>query len=184
MGRTRFVVAPDLDALVAHRDLAAHVAHLLDRLQDEARRNAPDAHVWITVRDERVRPTHRRTDGQTIPANLRFILHGGERGNDADDEIREAADEYARWPRDPDLSIGNRINCRCASVDIKGLVAASIHQTPVEVLGTRARGEVWSRFNRVIDSEFGTAQDPPGRWMGRAVDTVAAESTVASARRT
>jgi hypothetical protein len=185
VGRTRFVAAPGLDGLVAHRHLAPEVARLLDAVQDQARRNAPDAQVWITARDERVRPVHRHTDGQTIPNNLRFILSEGERGNDVDDEIREAGAEYARYPRDPDLSIGNRINCRCVAVDIPGLVAQSIHSDPFpQIVGTRVRGEVWTRFHRAIDSEFGTAQDPPGRWMGSAVDAVALRSQSASARRT
>lgn len=55
---------------------------------------------WITQRDERVRPAHAAMEGRIVRMNAVFIVGG----------------EQARWPGDPNLSPGNRINCRCLSI--------------------------------------------------------------------
>lgn len=64
--------------------------------------------VWLTARDDRVRPAHVTAGNQyapggrpgPIPVHQDFIV-GGER---------------AKHPKDPRLSPGNRINCRCISM--------------------------------------------------------------------
>lgn len=55
------------------------------------------ARVWRTRRDSKVRPAHRRAEGQTVHGADPFLVGG----------------EAARYPGDPRLSPGNRINCRC-----------------------------------------------------------------------
>lgn len=108
---TRFRPGPRLDERVAAKYAVPEARRLADQLADRVRANAPNAGIWITAHDERVRPTHVEADGQTIPDNLRYILthpsHGGE--------------ELAQAPRDPDLSIGNRINCFPGWVDVEAV---------------------------------------------------------------
>lgn len=116
-----------------------------------AQRRAPDAKVWVTAHDERVRREHVRADQQTIPANVRYRVLRPDTGDDAND-VRTGYEE-ATGPRDPNLSIGNRINCRCGSVPLPGVVAAGIHAGEVVVTGTRATVEVTCRFPAAPESE-------------------------------
>jgi hypothetical protein len=170
----RLVLRPDLDGFVAARLVPGEVDRLATAVMLSAQVRAPAGKVWITMRDERVRLTHVETDGQTIPDNLRYRLRKGERGNDVDDEIREAGHEFARAPRDPSLSIGNRINCRCSSVPLPGAVGMTIRKDPApNIQGTRVSQEVYTRFPRAAESENGTSQDRPARFMGGAIDEVA-----------
>lgn len=55
---------------------------------------------WVSRHDSRVRETHRETDGQIARGADLFTVGG----------------EKARFPGDPSLSIGQRINCRCRAV--------------------------------------------------------------------
>lgn len=103
---TRFVVNPALDEEVARRFLAPRVERLTGRVEEEAKRLAPPAKVWITMRDERVRASHVHTDGQEVPDNLRFKLPKAH-----DDNPGSQGWDLARQPRDPELPVANRINC-------------------------------------------------------------------------
>lgn len=170
---TRLELSDDLPARAAVM-VRGDVDRLAGRLLDGCRVNAPGARVWITAHDERVRPTHDRADAQAIPDNLRFVL----------DQAGRTGIELARAPRDPSLSEANRLNCRCVDVEIPDAVAASFHRSDVEVLGPRARAEVWSDFPRVVESEFPSAGDGGGGWARRALDEVAAAHRGATARRT
>jgi hypothetical protein len=55
------------------------------------------ARSWITQRDDRVRESHAAVDRDVVPAGENFMVGGFE----------------ARFPGDPSLPIGLRINCRC-----------------------------------------------------------------------
>lgn len=57
---------------------------------------------WVTMGDEVVRPAHISADGQVVDINAPFIVGG----------------EELMWPADMSrgASVGNTINCRCASV--------------------------------------------------------------------
>lgn len=55
------------------------------------------ARSWITQRDDRVRESHEAVDRDVVPAGQPFMVGGFE----------------ARFPGDPSLPIGLRINCRC-----------------------------------------------------------------------
>jgi hypothetical protein len=55
------------------------------------------ARSWITQRDDRVRESHGAVDRDVVAAGENFIVGGFE----------------ARFPGDPNLPIGLRINCRC-----------------------------------------------------------------------
>lgn len=144
---------------MAERFLRPHVDRVAGRLRNQVRARAPEAKSWLSARDERVRPSHVTADGQTIPANIPFILPkaGGAAGEDLADH-----------PRDPNLPIGNRANCRCSD-PTSPAVAASIRATDPEVFGTRVRAEVYTRFTRAAESEF---TEVGGGWMGGAADVI------------
>jgi hypothetical protein len=163
---SRFVVNPNLEAEVAARILRPLVDQATDRVRDGARAGAPPVKVWLTARDERVRPSHVRTDGQAIPANLRYKVPRPDVGNDVGDE--RTGHELAREPRDPSLSIGNRANCRCASVLVPGMLGETIHAEPAVVIGPKVTGTVYTRFPRAAESELGTTDDEAAHFMRNA----------------
>jgi hypothetical protein len=178
---TRFVLAPGLDEIVAERIVKPHIEHLTARVDTEAKRGAPDAKVWVTRRDERVRPSHVYADGQEVPANLRYKIPKVNTGNDVND-IRAGFD-LARRPGDPHLPIGNRINCRCESVVLPNELARHIERTDVLVIGPRVRGSVRCTFPRSAESEFGTDEDVGTHFMHGALEKVAVETRQAEVRR-
>ncbi|MBW2559175.1 MAG: hypothetical protein JRD69_10160 [Deltaproteobacteria bacterium] len=51
-----------------------------------------------------VRPGHVRRDGETAPINGKFTQNPSPNG------------VSPRWPLDPNLSVGDRVNCRCSMV--------------------------------------------------------------------
>lgn len=53
--------------------------------------------MWIATDDERTRPAHHLADNQEVPLHQPFIV----------------GSEFADYPGDPNLSPGNRMNCRC-----------------------------------------------------------------------
>lgn len=165
-GMARLELRRDLDKLVAERFAAPHVERVTERIRDDARRRAPNAKRWVSMRDDRVRPTHVVADGQMVPANVPFrvprpqILSGAVTG-----EV-----ELAMRPRDPALSAANAANCRCAAPDVPEALRASIHATDVEVIGARARAEVYSEFPHAVESEHA---DTNGDWMGGALAAAA-----------
>jgi hypothetical protein len=150
------------------------VDSITDQLLEAVRASAPDVRVWVTAHDERVRKTHEDADTQVIPENLRFIL----------DKPGTTSTELARAPRDPNLSQANSINCRCIDVDVPNVIATTFHRTDVEVLGPRTTAEVYSRFPRVIESEFPGQGDGGGGWAAGALNRVATAHRNVSARRT
>lgn len=160
----RFVPDPGLDAEIARRFGVPAVRRALDMLKDAAQANAPQVKIWVTMRDERVRPSHFEADQQAVPANLRFKISKAD----------GPGWELARHPRDPDLSAANAANCRCSDHTVAHLLATSIYATDVSLIGNVASGSVETRFPRAAESEFGTDRDAAARFMGQALDEVAA----------
>lgn len=159
----RFEPAAGLDTEVARRLGVPAIRRALDMLTDEAKRNAPPVRVWITMRDERVRRTHVETDAQAIPANLRYKMP-------ATDGV---GFDLARAPRDPDLPIAQRANCRCDETTLDSALRESIHSTGVDHTGTIVTGTVETRFPRAAESEFGTTRDSAAHYMTNALREVA-----------
>lgn len=192
---SRVELRADLDAVVT----ATIVRRWMDRaapdLLTDVQRGCPPARQWVTAHDERVRAAHAKAGGQTIPGNLRFVLdkpqagptatgqasraahhaegHGGGQAGTIARKPQQAGTEMARYPRDPDLSAGNAVNCRCSAVTIAGLIAATMMLTDIEVAGPVARFEVSSRFPRIAESEFGDGTDPGLHFMARALTALA-----------
>lgn len=169
---TRFEPARDLDAMVAAKMAFPFVERLSTELLGPAKTYAPDAKAWITVRDERVRHTHIETDGQTVPENLRYKVPS----------TKGVGTDLARVPRDTALPLPNRINCRCASVPLPGVIAASINKMPTILQGTRVEGGIETRFPRAAESHEGTSDDSAVPFFARAISEVAAAHQ--NARRT
>jgi len=175
-GMARFVTRTDLDAIIAASVGRRAVERLKADTTDGARRRAPRAKTWVTARDEHVRPSHVSTDRQTIPDNLRYQLprmiylrkgrdEHGRAINPGGGYSETGGYDLAREPRDPKLPDDQRVRCRCQSVPLPDAVARSIHSTETLVLGSRVRAEVETWFNRAAESEFGTAEDTPARFM-------------------
>lgn len=159
----RFHPGPQLDQRVAQEFAVPAARRLVEQLAERLRANAPAAAAWITAQDERVRPTHRDADGQTVPDNLRYIL-----------EKHSGGHELARGPRDPDLSLPNRANCRCLTVHLPGLIAENVSTSEVSIVGTSARATATVRFNRIVESEHPDGEDGGGGWARRAIEETAA----------
>lgn len=158
----RFEPKPGLDAEIAKRIVAPHVRRAVDMLEDSARAKAPPVKIWVTMRDERVRPSHFKADAQAVPANLRFRL-----------EAADGSVDLARHPRDPNLPAAQRINCRCDDPEAQHLLAESIHKTDVQVAGAVVTGGVETGFPRAPESEFGTDEDTAAHFFTNALHEVA-----------
>jgi hypothetical protein len=171
---TRFEPASGLDATVAAVLARPFVDLLSSELLTAVKVFVPDAKVWITVRDEKVRDTHERTDGQTVPDNLRYKVPS----------TKGSGTDLGRQPRDPAFPLPNRINCRCESVPLPGVLAASFSQLPTVLQGTRVHGGIESSFPRIAESNSGTSGDQAAQFIEKAIDTVAAAHRGTRARRT
>jgi hypothetical protein len=183
---------PDLEAAVARGPLRAWADKAARELQAAAAKEAPPAKVWRTAGDDKVRPAHRKADGQEVAVNVKFVLDKPEEGPTAHGQAEHAAHqaeghhggrsgdiarktgqlgiELAAYPRDESLSAGNRYYCRCESVEYAERIAATVVADPVTVSGTQVRVKVGTDFNRVAESEFGDGASPGLRWMGRALN--------------
>jgi hypothetical protein len=158
----KFEPKAGLDQEIARRFGVPAIRRALDMLQDSARTNAPETRTWVTMRDERVRPSHVKADGQTIPANLRFKL-----------DAKIGGVDLARHPRDPALPEAQRINCRCDDPTLPHLLRESIHSTDPIQEGTVVHGSVYTDFPRAAESEFGTSEDEAAYFMTNALREVA-----------
>lgn len=167
----RFEPAPGLDEEIARRLLAPQVGRLSRAVMMAARRRAPAGKRWQSVGDERVRHSHRAANGQTAPDNLRYYLPKVNTGNDVND-IRVGYD-LARYPRDPELPIGNRIHCRCSSLPVPGWISSRIWAQDVVVAGARVRAQVTCDAPRCVGAEVGEHGDPGAHFMTGALREIA-----------
>lgn len=161
---THFEPAKDLDVVIAARIARPFVDRLSQELLTVSRFYVPDAKIWITVRDERVRHTHIETDGQTIPENLRYKVPS----------TKGVGTDLGRVPRDTALPLPNRVNCRCASVPLPGLLVPTIQQIPTVLQGTKVTGGAETRFPRMAEAHDGTSEDTGVPFFKRAIEEVAA----------
>jgi hypothetical protein len=153
-----------LDQTIAEKIAQPTLRRVIDMLTDEAKHRARATKVWISARDERVRPTHVDADTQNIPANLRFIL----------DKVDGTGKDLGRHPRDGSFTAANRYGCRCVDVPLPHPLRESIHSSNVRVSDTVAHGEVETRFPRAAESEFGTSEDRAAHYFTGALNEVAA----------
>jgi GNAT superfamily N-acetyltransferase len=129
---TRFARSQASGALNAGVNAALHSCPYTGRI--EFATQEPCAEIaavrWVTQRDERVRPAHAATDTDTIPLGSTFTVGG----------------YPARFPGDPNLPIGLRINCRCflAWVDGSG-VRRVVGATKAELYATARNLDIAGR---------------------------------------
>jgi hypothetical protein len=159
---THFVPARGLDEQIARRVAAPRVRKVAVEVERGAKVRAPNVHVWLTARDERVRPTHHHTDGQAIPANLRYKV----RANDTDTPT------MMRAPRDPSAPIEETANCRCQTVVDPDALRNAIKREDLLIVGAHVSQRVVCEFHRAAESERGTSEDKPARFMGGACHAV------------
>jgi len=87
---------------------------------------------WLSQRDERVRLDHVDADGQVRPLGEPFVVGG----------------ELAMFPGDPNLSPGNRINCRC-TVEMGAPAGAASIDDEIE----QRNVEMWVAFDADVRAE-------------------------------
>lgn len=165
-----FEPTPGLDRIVAEKIAAPRLRRVLDMLHDEARHRAPTTRVWVTARDDRVRPSHRDADTQVVPDNLRFLLP------------TPTGHDLARYPRDPALPPGQRYGCRCDDPTLPDLLRDTIQTSDLHITGNRVSGEVYTRFPRAAESNYASPPDAPSHFMDGALMEVAARLRNAHAR--
>lgn len=167
----RFTPRRGLDQRVAEL-VAPKIGEIAERVEVAARGFAPPEKTWVSRGDALVRKEHRKAHGQAVPENLRFVVDSPLYDRQ---HYGVGAQQLLRVPGDPDGSPGAVINCRCGiEVDPQG-VARTINAGRPVVSGSRVTATVTCSHGRAAESEFGTAEDEPARFMGQAVSVVAAE---------
>lgn len=168
---THAIIDTDLDDRLAVWS-APHVARLADKAKESAAAAAPGVKVWQTAFDALVRPWHVSAHGQSTPANLRYALdHSPRQGHQYPPpkhprwgERYSHETEYLREPRDPTAYYLQVQACRCFQ-ETNNRLGESFNRTEVVVSGSHARCEVYTRYPRAAESNFGTADDTPARFM-------------------
>jgi hypothetical protein len=90
---------------------------------------------WITAIDGRQRPTHERAHGQEVTIGKKFHIGAG----------------WAEFPGDPNLPVGERVNCRCTTVGA-GVPKASEKQ--IASLFLRVHGSIETRMMAELRREY------------------------------
>jgi hypothetical protein len=172
-----FEPVPGLEAMVA-RMVAPEVTEIGHQVERAAKRLAPPLKEWVTVADDRVRPTHVAAEGQQVPDNLRFKINSMEwdrkhRGLGEHTWMRAPRDESSR-------AVANIKNCRCTPRSIPDGIARNIRTGPTVVSATMVRVDVIAEGPWVVEAEWGTVY-PGGlradgtHFMARAAAEVAAQ---------
>lgn len=187
MARTRVRLTPGLAQRLAAGPIRRDVERFTDAVTREAKDRAPDAKTWETHEDEKVRPSHAHAHGQTIAENLSYELAAMEyirKGRGPDGKaINEAGGwkttdgvDLAREPRDPELPLHQRVECRCESIPAGPLLAEATRTLPTRVKGSRVEAGVECVFRRVGEAEFGNHRDDGAHFLGGAGEAVAART--------
>ncbi|WP_370419010.1 hypothetical protein AB8O64_11185 [Streptomyces sp. QH1-20] len=174
----KFTPNPALETLLA-RMIAPHVQRIAYQVEVEAKRLAPPTKRWVTMADDKVRPTHMQAQGQVVPGNLRFTINS----MDWDRKHRGVGSSiYMRQPRDQSSrAVANLKNCRCGTaIDPEG-IARNISTGPPVITGRKVTVTVTASGPMVVEAEVGTVY--PGsfvaegtHFMARAAAAVAARS--------
>ncbi|MER6109381.1 hypothetical protein [Streptomyces hirsutus] len=172
----KFTPARGLEEQLA-RMLAPAVRQIAVRVEVEAKRLAPPTKQWVTVGDDRVRPTHVKAQGQVVPGNLRFKINS----MDWDKRHRGVGEyTYMLQPKDrTSRAIANIRNCRCTTHKDPDGIARHIRTGQPVVAGKKVTVTVSVSADQVVEAEVGTVY--PGNlraegtfFMSRAAAAVAA----------
>lgn len=172
----KFHVEPGLEQKLALL-LAPQVHQIARQVERQAKVFAPPTKKWVTVGDDRVRPTHVTANGQEVPANLRFKINSMQwdmqhRGLGPTTYMKAPRDESSR-------AVANIKNCRCQAHSIRDGISRNIRTLPPVVTGATITVKVIAEGDLVVPAEIGTVY--PGNleakgtyFMARAVAAVAA----------
>ncbi|MBV1940763.1 hypothetical protein KUF83_29970 [Streptomyces sp. BV286] len=172
----KFHVEPGLEQKLAQL-IAPKVHDIAKQVERQAKVFAPPTKKWITVGDDKVRPTHVTANNQEVPANLRFQVNSMQwdmqhRGIGPTTYMKAPGDESSR-------AIANIRNCRCHAQSIPDGISRNIRTLAPVVTGTRVTVKVIATGKWVVPAEIGTIY--PGNleakgayFMGRAAAAVAA----------
>lgn len=173
----KFKPAPGLEESVA-RMVAPYVHRIGQQVEVEAKRLAPPVKRWITVGDDKVRPTHVAAQGQEVPGNLRFAINS----MDWDREHRGVGPQtYMLAPRDESSrAVANLKNCRCTTHSDPDGIARHINTGPPVISGKKVTVTVTARGNWVVEAEVGTVY--PGNLVAAGAHFMSRGAAIVAAR--
>lgn len=160
----RFKAAKGLNVTVA-KLIVPDITEIAETAANGARVVAPAEKVWTSVGDALVRPTHRKANGQAVPANLRYTLDVPE----YDQEHGQPPREMARHPRDRSLSDGNYYECRCFEKSVPDGVSKTIRAHRAVATGPRTAARVTCDHELAEPAEFGNSEDQGARFMAAGI---------------
>lgn len=174
----KFTPAPGLEEALA-RMVAPHVHRVAQQVEVEARRLAPPTKRWVTMADDRVRPTHVEAQGQEVPGNLRFAI------NSMDWDRRHrglGAATYMLEPRDQtSRAVANLKNCRCTTHKDPDGIARHIKAGQPVITGKKVTVTVSAVARHVVEAEVGTVY--PGNLVARGAHFMSRGAAIVAARR-
>ncbi|MFZ3557211.1 hypothetical protein [Streptomyces sp. BH055] len=174
----KFRPNPGLEAALA-RMIAPYVQRIAHEVEVEAKRLAPPTKRWVTVADDKVRPTHVEAQGQVVPGNLRFTINSME----WDRKHRGLGpNTYMQAPRDQSSrAVANIKNCRCSTaIDLDGIARNIVTGQPI-ITGKKVTVTVSVRAPMVVEAEVGTVY--PGNLIAEGTHFMARATSAVAARR-
>ncbi|MBZ6253620.1 phage head morphogenesis protein [Streptomyces olivaceus] len=174
----KFTPAPGLEEALA-RMLAPDVRRIAMQVEVQAKRLAPPTKRWVTVGDDRVRPTHVHAQGQMVPGNLRFAINSMEwdrkhRGVGSKTYMLEPRDESSR-------AVANLKNCRCTTHKDPDGIAKHINTGQPVVAGKKVTVTVSVQAPLVVEAEVGTVY--PGNLVADGAHFMSRAAAIVAARR-
>ncbi|KIF04148.1 hypothetical protein PL81_20250 [Streptomyces sp. RSD-27] len=172
----KFHPEPGLEEKLAHL-IAPKVHEIAREVERQAKVFAPPTKKWITVADDKVRPTHVAAHGQEVPGNLRFKINSMRWDRD---HRGVGPLTYMKAPRDESSrAVANLKNCRCYARTIPDGISRNISTRPPVIVGSTVTVKVVATGEWVVPAEIGTVY-PGGLeakgayYMARAAAAVAA----------
>ncbi|MGW2550122.1 hypothetical protein [Streptomyces sp. NPDC001635] len=159
--------------------LAPAVQRIAHQVEIEAKRLAPPTKRWVTMADDRVRPTHVAAQGQVVPGNLRFSINSMR----WDIEHRGVGPQtYMLEPRDQSSrAVANIKNCRCTTHKDPDGIARLINTGQPVVAGRRVTVTVSVQGPMVVEAEVGTVY--PGNLVADGAHFMSRAAALVAARR-
>lgn len=174
----KFHVEPGLEQKLAVM-LAPKVHEIAREVERQAKVFAPPTKQWITVGDDKVRPTHVAAHGQEVPDNLRFAVNSMR----WDRQHRGVGEKtYMKAPRDEtSRAVANIKNCRCHARSIPDGISRNISTLPPVITGSTITVKVVARGRWVVPAEVGTVY--PGNLVAKGAFYMARAAAAVAARR-
>ncbi|MFF7838772.1 hypothetical protein ACFZC6_08150 [Streptomyces ossamyceticus] len=178
MTGAKFTPAQGLEEQLA-RLLAPAVQRIAHQVEIEAKRLAPPTKRWVTVGDNRVRPTHVEANGQEVPWNLRFKLTSMQwdiehRGVGSHTYMLKPLDESSR-------AVANLKNCRCTAHKDPDGIGRHINTGQPVVAGKKVTVTVSVQAPMVVEAEVGTVY--PGNLRADGTHFMSRAAAIVAARR-